>query len=172
MQTKRAQTGFIGEYYIYSELIKNNKSCFITLGNAKSVDLIIITKHKIAHFIDVKSTRTSMKNTHKHSGYDVSMGTLGRWQLSIKIFWETHGNNPERQAHIFTDYYIFHNVNRPDRNIIVTGKELEKAMHKKIDNYLSKKNITVIAQKQICNWDICDLCFGANIIYNNWNKLP
>ena len=172
MQTSRAQTGFIGEYYIYSELIRNNKNCFITLGNAKSVDLIIIDNKKIAHFIDVKSTRTPMNNTHKHVNYDESMGKLGRWQISIKSFWETHKSNPNKINHVFADYYIFHNVLKQSQNIIVTGKELEMKMHEKIDNYLAYNNISLIQPKHICNWDICDLCLGQNIIYNDWVKLP
>lgn len=172
MQTRRAQTGFIGEYFIYSELIKNNKNCFITLGNAKSIDLIIIDSKRKAHFIDVKSTRTPMKNLHKHSDYDGSMGQLGRWQLGIKNFWNTHKNNPDKKVYPFADFYIFHNVHKPAQNIIVTGQELKSIMHKRIDNYLTSRNLTVMEDKAICNWEICDLCFAKYRQYNKWDKLP
>ena len=106
-QTRRAKTGFIGEFYIYSELLRQDKNCFITLGNAKSVDLIIIDDKKQAFYVDVKSTNTEMNNLHKHSNYDKSVGKIGKWQLTIKRFWDTHPINTQRTMADFPDFYIF-----------------------------------------------------------------
>ena len=172
MYNKRAQTGFIGEYFIYSELIKNNKNCFITLGNAKSVDLIIIDNKKKAHFVDVKSTRTEMKNLHKHATYRDEMGKLGRWQLHVSNFWNTHKNNPNRISYDFADYYIFHNVNKPQQNTILSGKELVNVIHRRIDNYLVQNKVSELKKEHICNWEFCDLCFSETLNYNEWSKLP
>ncbi|MBM4241883.1 MAG: hypothetical protein FJ150_09535 [Euryarchaeota archaeon] len=169
-QTKRAKTGFAGEFYIYSELIKQDKNCFLTLGNAKSVDIIVIDKNKKAYFIDVKSTSTAMKNSHKHKNYDNSSPLLGRWQLSIKPFWDTHKNNPNKSKYEFADFYIFHRIDTPTQNIIITGSELEKVMHNRIDIILKAKEIKSLSAKHICNWDICDLCI--NTPYNQWKRIP
>ncbi len=172
MQTKRAKTGFAGEYFIYSQLIKEDKNCFITLGNAKSVDLIIIDTEKKAHFIDVKSTSTLMNNTHKHPDYDPLVGRLGRWQLPIAIFWQTHSANQNQKVYNYADFYIFHNLNNPFQNIIVTANELCTIMHRRLDSYLKDTNAKEVPQKHLCNWDVCDYCFHEFKIYNNWNKLP
>lgn len=169
--TKRAKTGFIGEFYIYSELIKHDKNCFITLGNAKSVDLILVDRNKRAHFIDVKTTNTEMNNTHKHDNYESNMQRLGRWQLGINKFWETHTRNTSKINSILADFYIFHNLNKISSNYIITGDELQKIMHKRIDIYLAKENKAVLDKKNICNWEICELCFEG-IKTNNWNLLP
>jgi hypothetical protein len=172
MQTKRAKTGFAGEYFVYSQLIKEDKNCFITLGNAKSVDLIIIDRERKAHFVDVKSTSTLMNNTHKHDDYENSFGKLGRWQLPIAIFWQTHNSNLNKSTYDYADFYIFHNIHHPFQNIIVTANELCTIMHRRIDNYLMLARTSEILQKHLCNWDVCDYCFHEFRQYNNWNKLP
>ena len=172
MQTKRAKTGFAGEYFIYSQLIKEDKNCFITLGNAKSVDLIIIDEAKKAYYIDVKSTSTLMNNSHKHPDYHPDGGKLSRWQLPISIFWQTHPSNPNQSPYDYADFYIFHNVHNPAQNIIVKASELCTIMHRRIDSYLQNANLTEIAPKHICNWDVCDYCFHEFRQYNNWQKLP
>lgn len=171
MQTKRAKTGFAGEYFVYSQLIKQDKNCFITLGNAKSVDLIIIDNKKKAYFVDVKSTSTIMKHPHKYHQYDSTAGQVGRWQLPIEIFWQTHLSNPKRTNYDYSDFYIFHNVHTL-HNIIVTSEELCTIMHRKIDGYFVVKKLDEILKKHLCNWDICDYCFQEFREYDIWNKLP
>jgi hypothetical protein len=171
MQTKRAKTGFAGEYFIYSQLLKEDKNCFITLGNAKAVDLIIIDKNKKAHTIDVKSTSTLMNNTHKHPDFDPSSGKISRWQLPISIFWQTHYANQNKTTYEYADFYIFHNIHSLFQNIIVTADELCTVMHRRIDQYLQNTNSKEILPKHLCNWDVCDYCFHEFRQYNNWNKL-
>lgn len=169
--TNRAKTGFVGEFFIYSELIKRDYNCFITLGNAKAVDLILIDNQKKAHFIDVKSSNTLMKNYHKHDSYDISMGHLTRWQISIRPFWESHRNNPNNINANLADFYIFHSLQKSEVNIIVSGEELKEVMHQKIDCYLHNNNFLEVLPKHLCNWEICELCFLKQ--YNNqWDKLP
>ena len=172
MQTKRSKTGFAGEFFIYSQLIKEGKNCFITLGNAKSVDLIIINNERKAFYIDVKSTSTPMKNTHKHLEYDTNNGLLSRWQLSMSKFWNTHEKNHNKKSEDYPDFYIFHNSHNPFQNIIVTSGELCKIMHRRIDDYLRLNNKTELAENQLGIWDVCDFCFQEYREYNNWNKLP
>lgn len=172
MQTKRAKTGFAGEYFIYSQLIKEDKNCFITLGNAKSVDLIIIDTDKKAHFVDVKSTSTPMKRPHKYDSFEEPVGFIGRWQLPISIFWQTHSTNPRKTSYNYADFYIFHNINNPFQNIIVTANELCTIMHRRLDRYLRETSSTEVLPKHLCNWDVCDYCFHEFRQYNNWSKLP
>ena len=174
MMTKRTQTGMAGEFYIYSQLLKAGKNCFITLGNAKSVDLIIIDGNKKAHFIDVKSTSSVMKivKSHPHENYNEHTDKhIGRWQLPITIFWQTHPKNIQKEPYQFADYYIFHNLNNQNENIIIRFQDLETIIHKRIDKYLGTDK-RAIEKKHLCNWEFCDLCFSEFRRYNNWDALP
>lgn len=170
-QTKRARTGFSGEFTIYAELLLREKNCFITLGNAKSVDLIIIDKNKKAYFVDVKSTSTLMKNSHKHNNYNETDGKIGRWQLTMKQFWETHKNNTKSKNQSFADFYIFCNINNLKKTYILTGKELEALAHDRIDKLLTAKGITELPSKDFGVWGYCEFCFDTQCL-NSWGKLP
>lgn len=172
MQTKRAKTGFAGEHYVYSQLILHDKNCFITLGNAKAVDLIIVDGAKRAHYIDVKSTSTSMKNYHKHHDYSNESGLLGRWQLPIEIFWRTHPSNANASSYDYADYYIFHKTYSQNENIIVTKEELLRITHKRISSYLDYHKTSIIEKKHLTPWEFCDYCFEELRQFNNWSKLP
>ncbi len=172
MHNKKALTGIAGEYFICSQILLQNKNCFITLGNAKSVDLILIDDNKKAHFIDVKSTSTLMKNSHHHTDYEESHGLIGRWQLPMAMFWQTHKNNENKSDYDYADYYIFHNTCDPYKNIIVISSELVTIMHRRIDDYLVKEQKKELEPKNLVAWDVCDYCFHEFREYNNWAKLP
>ena len=51
------QLGLAGEYGVCSELLKRNLDVFVTLGNAKSVDIYVIKQGKALR-IEVKTSQT------------------------------------------------------------------------------------------------------------------
>jgi hypothetical protein len=172
VQTNRAKTGLTGEFFVYSQLIKHDKNGFITLGNAKAVDIIIVDSNKRAYYIDVKSTSTLMKNSHNHSNYSDDIGLIGRWQLKLKPFWQTHSKNPDKTDYPFPDFYIFHNCQRPEKNYILKGVDFVQIMHGKIDSIISRFDSSVLLPKHInSQCDLCEFCFNQDSL-NNWSMLP
>lgn len=182
MYTERAKTGLKGEFAVYSSLINIEKNCFITMGNAKAVDIILISRKKKAFYIDVKTTSTRQKNIHKNccnkkGKEDYSEKEIGRWQLSLKSFWEIHSKNPDKlyreKKGAFADFYVFHNLNNPEYNIIISKRELKKVIATRINKYFDiDKRRKKFPKKLICNWDLCDYCFDEIPKYNTYANLP
>ncbi|MCK6649385.1 MAG: hypothetical protein L6Q66_07000 [Bacteroidia bacterium] len=179
--SEKAKTGLKGEFAVYSSLLKEGKNCFITMGNAKAVDIIIISPNKKAFYIDIKTTSTRQKNIHRNccnnkEKEDYTEKEIGRWQLSIKPFWEIHKRNTNRlreKKGTFADFYVFHNLNNPDKNIIVSKEELKKIMETRINKHFEEdRRRKSLLKKLICNWDLCDYCFNEIPKYNTYKNLP
>lgn len=50
-------TGIAAEYFVLSQLYRQNIEAYITIGNKKAIDIRIIKKDKTAISLDVKSVR-------------------------------------------------------------------------------------------------------------------
>ena len=90
-------TGLAGEFFVAAELLKRNLQVSVTLGNAKSIDLVAVHESGNTYIVQVKSVRT--KN-----------------YFPIP-----------RAAIILTQVYVFVILNQPDQPVeyfIALGKQL------------------------------------------------
>lgn len=167
---KYYNTHLAGEYFVAGELFRQGFFAYVSFGNAKSFDILVLQnpedKSKFAR-IEVKSSSDPYFTRKKSLIYKDDYKDDHKFHFNIKALYKEIKNGSDTSNKFYVFVVLNGKDNKPDF-FIVKAKQVYSIMKKKIEAYESKD------KKPSGRWDIklSDIFTEKNIEKkDNWDCL-